>query len=109
MGGGVGVVRREESNVEGIVLQLLVSGELEKLIMLHGQAEETLHVCQSRLYRLWKGWPSLLGFDNPLLQWQHQRRFLGLPVTASYWVIGQVMYPGFSSHICCLQNVNICT
>ena len=30
MGGGVGVVRRKESNVKGIVLQLLVSGELEK-------------------------------------------------------------------------------
>ena len=108
----MGVVRREESNVEGIVLQLLVSGELENSIMLHGQAKGTLHVCQSRLYRLWKGWPSLLGFDNPLLQRQryyYQRRFLGLPVTASYWAIGQVMYPGFSSHICYLQNVNICT
>ena len=29
MGGGVGVVRRKESNVEGIVLQLLASGECE--------------------------------------------------------------------------------
>ena len=87
MGGGVGVVRREESNVEGIVLQLLVSGELEESIKLHGQAEETLHVCQSRLCRLWKGWPLLLGSDNPLLQRQryfYQKRFLGRPVTASY-------------------------
>ena len=108
----MGVVRREESNVEGIVLQLLVSGELEESIKLHGQAEETLHVCQSRLYRLWKGWPWLLGSDSPLLQRQryfHQKRFLGLPVTASYWAIGQVMYPGFSSHVYYLQNVNICT
>ena len=30
MGGGVGVVGRKESNVKGIVLQLLVSGELKK-------------------------------------------------------------------------------
>ena len=63
----MGIVRRKESNVEGIVLQLLVSGELEESFKLHGQAEETLHVCQSRLYKLWKGWPSLLGSDNPLL------------------------------------------
>ena len=66
MGGRVGVVRRKESNVKRIVLQLLVSGELEKLIRLHDQAEETLHVCQSHLYRLWRGLPSLLGSDSPL-------------------------------------------
>ena len=57
MCGCVGVVRRKESNMEGVVLQLLVSGECEGSVKLQNQAEETLHACQLCLYRLWKGWP----------------------------------------------------
>ena len=60
----MGVVRRKESNVEGIVLQLLASRDREGSIKLQVQREETLHVCQLRLYRLWKGWPWLLGSGN---------------------------------------------
>ena len=40
MGGGVGVVRRKESDVERIVLQLLVSGECKGSIKARIQVEE---------------------------------------------------------------------
>ena len=60
----MGVVRRKESNVEGIVLQLLASRDREGSIKLQVQRKETLHVCQLRLYRLWKGWPWLLVFTH---------------------------------------------
>ena len=61
----MGVVRWKESDVEGIILQLLVSGESEGSIKLQVRLEETLHVCQLCLYRLWKGWPWLLGLAIP--------------------------------------------
>ena len=40
MCGGVGVVRRKESDVEGIVLQLLVSGECKGSLKVQVQLEE---------------------------------------------------------------------